>query len=47
MMQNMEKQYGKRGKDVYFATENKLRSQGKFQSMLAQARKHHDLMAKA
>lgn len=48
MMQNMMKEYGdKKGKSVYYATENKLRSKGKFGKMLAQAKKHHDIQTKA
>ena len=44
MMANMTKQYGaKKGKNVYYAVEAQKKKEGKLRSMLASARKHHDL----
>lgn len=43
-MDKMKKEYGdKKAKQVYYATENKLRSQGKMAGMLAKAKKHNDI----
>ena len=42
MMKNMIKQYGDRAKEVYYATENKLKKKGKMRSMLSAATKHND-----
>lgn len=48
MLRSMQKKYGaKKGKDVYFAMENKNKKKGILRSMLAKAKSHHDLMAKA
>lgn len=44
MMSDMQKEYGtKKGKNVYYAVENKMKKKGKLRSMLATAQKHHDL----
>lgn len=44
MMSNMEDQYGaKKGKQVYYATENKLKKKGKLRSMIAAAKRHGDI----
>lgn len=48
MMSDMQKEYGAgKGKNVYYAVENKMKKAGKLRSMLATARKHHDLTMKA
>ncbi len=48
MMDAMTKKYGdKKGKQVYYATENKMKNEGKLRSMQAKAKAHGDLTAKA
>lgn len=43
-MGKIKKEYGNvKGKRVYYALENKFKKEGKLRSMLAQAKKHHDL----
>ena len=44
MLANMKKKYGdKKGEEVYYATENKMKSKGKLRSMQAKAKAHGDL----
>jgi hypothetical protein len=44
MMQDMQKKYGtEKGKNVYYAVENKMKGKGKLRSMLAKANAHKDL----
>ncbi len=44
MMHKMKQEYGdKKGEQVYYATENKMKKKGVLRSMLAAAKRHHDL----
>lgn len=44
IMTDMKKKYGdKKGENVYYAVENKMKSKGKLRSMLAKAKSHGDL----
>jgi hypothetical protein len=42
----MKQQYGKKGEQVYYATENKLKKEGKLRSMQVKAARHNDLTYK-
>ena len=42
MMQKMQKEYGDKAKNVYYAVENKMKKNGKLRSMLSAATKHND-----